>query len=143
MNYAFGELFDNIFHWIVIGIIAAAAIQVLLPPELFTQYFGNVFLSMLVMLVISVPLYVCAEASTPIAAALIAQGLNPGAGLVLLLAGPATNIGAVGVLRRELGLRAVVVYLDRDLDHLGRHGCCAQPDRVERNVCARRRAGLR
>ena len=111
MQYAFVELFDNIFHWIVIGIIAAAAIQVLLPPELFEQYFGSVFLSMLVMLVISVPLYVCAEASTPIAAALIAQGLNPGAALVLLLAGPATNIGAVGVLSRELGRRAVVVYL--------------------------------
>ena len=63
------------------------------------------------MIAFGVPLYVCAEASTPVAAALIAQGLNPGAALVFLLVGPATNIGSLGLLRRELGGRAIVVYL--------------------------------
>jgi len=111
LNFAFVELFDSIFHWILIGIITAAAIQAFLPAGVIADFVSNPLLAMLLMLVISIPLYICAEASTPIAAALIAQGLNPGAALVLLLAGPATNVGAVGVLHRELGRRTVVVYL--------------------------------
>ena len=111
LRFAFVDLFDDIFHWIVIGIVAAAAIQVFLPVQLFQMFFADPFISMLLMLVIGIPLYVCAEASTPIAAALIMQGMNPGAALVLLLAGPATNIGAVAVLYRELGRRTVIVYL--------------------------------
>ena len=110
-RYAFIDLFDDIFGWIVIGVIAAAAIQIFLPATAFQAYFGNPWVALPLMLVLSVPLYVCAEASTPIAAVLLLQGLNPGAALVLLLAGPATNIGAVGVLARELGRRTVIVYL--------------------------------
>ncbi len=111
LRFAFIDLFDDIFLWIVVGIVAAAAIQVFLPAGLFQAFFSDPFTSMLLMLVIGIPLYICAESSTPIAAALIAQGMNPGAALVLLLVGPATNIGAVGVLYRELGRRTVIVYL--------------------------------
>lgn len=111
LRYAFVELFDDIFVWIVVGIVAAAAIQALLPQSVFEAFFGRPLLAMLLMLVVGIPLYICAESSTPIAAALIAQGMNPGAALVLLLTGPATNIGAVGVLYRELGRRTVVIYL--------------------------------
>ena len=111
MRFAFIELFDDIFGWIAFGILAAALIQILLPTEAFSEYFGNPWIAMPVMLLISIPLYVCAEGSTPIAAVLLTQGLNPGAALVLLLAGPATNIGAVGALARVLGRRAVIVYL--------------------------------
>lgn len=110
-RFAFVELFDDIFVWIIVGILAAAAIQAFLPSGVFQTAVNNPLLSMLLALVISVPLYICAESSTPVAAALIAQGLNPGAALVLLLAGPATNIGAIGVLHRELGRATVVVYL--------------------------------
>ena len=110
-RFAFVDLFDDIFFWVVLGIVAAAAIQVFVPVGVVQTVFGDAFTSMLLMLVIGIPLYICAESSTPIAAALIAQGMNPGAALVLLLAGPATNIGAVGVLYRELGRRTVIVYL--------------------------------
>jgi uncharacterized membrane protein YraQ (UPF0718 family)/regulator of protease activity HflC (stomatin/prohibitin superfamily) len=111
MRFAFVDLFDDIFFWVVVGIVAAAAIQAFVPVGVFQTVFGDAFTSMLLMLVIGIPLYICAESSTPIAAALIAQGMNPGAALVLLLAGPATNIGAVGVLYRELGRRTIIVYL--------------------------------
>ena len=111
LRFAFVDLFDDIFFWVVVGIVAAAAIQVFVPVGVFQAVFGDAFTSMLLMLVIGIPLYICAESSTPIAAALIAQGMNPGAALVLLLAGPATNIGSVGVLYRELGRRTVIVYL--------------------------------
>lgn len=111
MRFAFVDLFDDIFLWVVIGIVAAAAIQVFVPVGAFQTVFSDPVTSMLLMLVIGVPLYICAESSTPIAAVLVAQGMNPGAALVLLLAGPATNIGALGVLYRELGRRTIIVYL--------------------------------
>ncbi len=111
LRFAFVDLFDDIFGWLVIGILVAAAIQALLPPEVLQAILGGEVQSMLLMVLIGVPLYICAEASTPIAAALIAQGVSPGAGLVLLLVGPATNIGSLGVLRPLLGTRAIVVYL--------------------------------
>ena len=66
---------------------------------------------MLLMLVLSIPLYTCAASSTPMAAALALKGLSPGAALVFLLAGPATNIGSLVVLLKVLGMRAVGVYL--------------------------------
>ena len=111
LRYAFVNLFDDIFIWIAIGIAVAAIIQVLLPESVFRTVFGGTYTSMFLMLVVGVPLYICAEGSTPIAAALLLQGVNPGAALVLLLVGPATNIGAVGILWRELGRRTVIVYL--------------------------------
>ncbi|MBN2447991.1 MAG: SO_0444 family Cu/Zn efflux transporter [Phycisphaerae bacterium] len=111
LRRAFVNLFDSIFIWIVIGIFVAAAIQAWLPPEVLTRILGGELQSMLLMILIGVPLYVCNEASTPIAAAFIAQGVSPGAGLVFLLVGPATNIGSLGVLYQQLGRRTVMVYL--------------------------------
>jgi len=66
---------------------------------------------MLLMLILSIPLYTCASSSTPMAAALVLKGLSPGAALVFLLAGPATNISSLVVLLKVLGRRAVAVYL--------------------------------
>ncbi|MEP0847797.1 MAG: SO_0444 family Cu/Zn efflux transporter [Phycisphaerae bacterium] len=111
LRFAFVDLFDDLFGWIVLGIVAAAAIYAVLPEVVFQTVLRGELASMLAMLVVGVPLYVCAEASTPIAAALMLKGLNPGAALVLLLTGPATNIGSIGVLYRELGRRTIVTYL--------------------------------
>jgi uncharacterized protein len=66
---------------------------------------------MLLMLVVATPLYICATASTPIAAALILKGVSPGAALVFLIAGPATNIASLTVLTGVLGKRATAIYL--------------------------------
>ncbi|MCB9898200.1 MAG: SO_0444 family Cu/Zn efflux transporter [Planctomycetes bacterium] len=111
LRFAFVDLFDDVFGWLVVGVLAASAIAHWLPASLWTSIPGGSLGSMLAMVVIGVPLYICAEASTPIAAALVAQGLSPGAALVLLLVGPATNLGALGVLRAELGSRSVLGYL--------------------------------
>jgi uncharacterized membrane protein YraQ (UPF0718 family) len=111
LRYTFGELFGDIFGWVMVGILAAAAIQTWVAPDVLSMIIGGPWQSMLLMLLVGVPLFVCAEASTPIAAALMAAGLSPGAALVFLLVGPATNIGSIGVLARQLGRRAVVIYL--------------------------------
>lgn len=109
--YGFRDLLDETAHWLVLGVIFAALVAVLLPASVIERYFGGGFLTMLAMLVIGIPIYTCASASTPIAAALVLKGLSPGAALVFLLSGPATNIGAIVVLLKFLGLRVVTIYL--------------------------------
>ena len=110
-RHAFVDIFDDVVGWMLLGIVVAAGIQVAVPGFVLEAVFGPPLQAILVMLVIGVPLYVCAESSTPIAAVLIAQGVNPGAALVFLLAGPATNLGTLGLLTRQLGRRTVAIYL--------------------------------
>jgi len=91
--------------------ILAGIITALAPPEIMTRFLGGGLVSMLIMLAVGIPLYICATASTPIAAALILKGISPGAALVFLLAGPATNITSLTVLFGLLGKRATAIYL--------------------------------
>jgi hypothetical protein len=111
MNFAFGELLKDVGLWLFIGILLSGLISVFVTPEMVTRYFANEYLSMLMMFVLSVPLYVCATASTPIVAALALKGISPGAALVFLLAGPATNAASLPVIFRMLGRRAALIYL--------------------------------
>jgi len=108
---AFRELFDETSHWILAGLVISALISTILPAEIVTRYLSSGPVPLFVMLLIGIPLYICASASTPIAAALMLKGLSPGAALVFLLAGPATNIGSIGVLARSLGRRFVAIYV--------------------------------
>ena len=111
MRFAFGDLLKDIGGWLLFGILLSGVISVFLSPEIVSRYLSNEYLSMLLMLAISVPLYVCATASTPIAAALALKGISPGAALVFLLAGPATNAAAITVIAKLIGKRATVVYI--------------------------------
>jgi uncharacterized membrane protein YraQ (UPF0718 family) len=111
MRFAFGDLLKDIGGWLFFGVLLAGVISVFLSPEIVSRYFSNEYLSILIMLAISVPLYVCATASTPIAAALALKGISPGAALVFLLAGPATNAAAITVIAKLIGRRATVVYV--------------------------------
>jgi len=84
---------------------------VLVPDEQISLYLGGGLSAMLLMLVFGIPLYICATASTPIAAAMILKGVSPGVALVFLLVGPATNITSLSVLLGLLGKRATALYL--------------------------------
>lgn len=113
-RYGFVTFFDDIIAPLLLGMILGGLITLTLPHlglERIQSFSGGAFLTMLAMLAIGAPMYVCATASTPIAAGLILGGVSPGAALVFLLAGPATNLGTLFVLRRELGGRTTVVYL--------------------------------
>lgn len=110
LHYAYVELLDDIVFWLIIGIVIAGFISALVPDNFFEQYLSG-FISMFVMLVVGVPLYMCAASSTPIAAALMLKGLNPGAALVFLLAGPATNAGTIAAVGRFLGKKTMFIYL--------------------------------
>ncbi len=108
---AFVEIFDETSHWMLGGLVISALISVLLPATIVTRYLSSGAVPLFLMLVIGIPIYICASASTPIAAALVLKGLSPGAALVFLLAGPATNIGSLAIIGRFLGRRVTVIYL--------------------------------
>ncbi|HJM82070.1 MAG TPA: SO_0444 family Cu/Zn efflux transporter [Nitrospinota bacterium] len=110
-RYAFVELFDDIAGWMLVGIIAAGLVNATLPAGFMGYYFGDGVWSLLVMLILGIPVYICATSSTPFAAALMLNGLSPGAALVFLLAGPGTNISSVIVIRKFMGMRSTIIYL--------------------------------
>ncbi len=110
-SYIEYELFGSIAGTLLIGVLVAGLIGALLPEGFFMQYFNYPFLSMLIMLAIGIPMYVCASASTPIAASLVLKGLNPGAALVFLLTGPATNAVNLSTVSSIIGKKSTALYL--------------------------------
>lgn len=111
MKFAFVDLLGDITKWFILGIIAAGLISYFVPTTWISEYVGEGLPAMLIMLAVGIPLYICASASTPIAAALILKGMSPGVALVFLLAGPATNAATIILVAKFLGKRAVVIYL--------------------------------
>ena len=111
LRYAYVDMVKDIGKWLVIGLIVAALITVLVPDDWFAIFKDNTPLSMLLVLCISIPMYICATGSIPIAVALMLKGLTPGAALVLLMAGPAANMASILVIRQQLGTRTLIAYL--------------------------------
>ncbi len=111
MHYAFVEFLQDISKWLIIGLLLAALMAVVIPDDFFTTYLGNEYLSILIVLVASIPLYVCATGSVPIAAVLLMKGLSPGAAIVFLMAGPATNAATITVIGKVLGRKTLTTYL--------------------------------
>jgi hypothetical protein len=111
LRYAFVDMIADIGKWLVLGLVIAALITVLVPDTFFAVFADNTWLSILLVLAISIPMYICATGSIPIAVALMLKGLTPGAALVLLMAGPAANFASILVIRKQLGLRTLMAYL--------------------------------
>jgi uncharacterized membrane protein YraQ (UPF0718 family) len=110
-HYSFVELMDDILIWLVIGFLLAGLISSLIPDAFFQNFNGSDPLSMVAILMVSMPMYFCASAATPVAAAMVMKGLSPGAALVLLLAGPATSAATVPVLLKILGKKVTLIYI--------------------------------
>ena len=111
LNFALSELWGDMAGWFLLGLILAGLITAVIPEDMLSRNLGGGIQSMLIMLAFGIPLYICATASTPIAAALILKGVSPGAALVFLLAGPATNLTSLTVLLGIIGKRATTIYL--------------------------------
>lgn len=111
VKYAATDLWADLAGWFFVGILLAGLISVLVPDAVIARYLGGGISSMLLMLAFGIPLYICATASTPIAAAFIMKGVSPGTALVFLLVGPATNVTSLSVLVGMLGKRASILYL--------------------------------
>lgn len=100
----------DLSSWLMVGLVLSALIGVLLPPRLLEPLAGTPW-AYVGALLLGLPIYVCATASTPLAVILIAKGLSPGAALVFLLAGPATNFATMAWVLKDLGRKALVLYL--------------------------------
>ncbi|MGB0937856.1 MAG: SO_0444 family Cu/Zn efflux transporter [Colwellia sp.] len=110
IHYACTKLIDDIILWLAIGLIFATIVRTFLPESFLLSY-GSGLPAMLMMILISIPMYICATASTPIAAGFIMAGLSPGTALVFMMAGPATNISTLGVIKLEMGSAVLIRYL--------------------------------
>jgi uncharacterized membrane protein YraQ (UPF0718 family)/copper chaperone CopZ len=115
LKYGFGTLAADIAKPLLIGIVIAGVLSGVVPKGSLGEYLGGggigrQLLSMLAMMIIGLPLYVCATASVPVAAAMIHLGVSPGAALVFLMTGPATNAASVATIWKVMGRRTAVVY---------------------------------
>ncbi len=111
INYAYGDFIDDISTQLVVGIIIAGIITWLIPDGFFEQYGGKGFPGMLLMIIVGLPMYVCATGSIPIAVSLIMKGISPGAAFVFLVVGPATNAASLTVIAGSLGKKITAVYV--------------------------------
>ena len=111
LKYSFIDLVQNIGKWLVIGLMIGTLITLLVPDSFFTSLNLPSFVTMLIVLLIAVPMYVCSTGSIPIAAALMLKGLSPGAALVLLIAGPGVSVASLLVVGKSLGKKQLLFYL--------------------------------
>lgn len=111
IRYGFVEMMEDIGKWLIVGIIVAGLITVIIPDDFFSIFKDNTALSILLVLCISIPMYICATGSIPIAVALIMKGLTPGAALVMLIAGPACNLASILVINKVLGKKVLALYI--------------------------------
>ncbi|UCD16090.1 MAG: permease [Candidatus Omnitrophota bacterium] len=110
LRYSLFEVPQDIGRWLFLGTVLGGAISAFLPAQIFEKYFYAPW-DFLVALVVGVPLYVCATGSIPVAASLIYKGFSPGAGLVFLIVGPATNVITLSFVRAKLGKKSFYLYL--------------------------------
>lgn len=110
-QYGFIELAEDIGKWLIFGVMIGGVLTVVIPENLILKHFANPLVHFIIMLFIAIPLYVCATGSIPIAAALIQKGFAPGAALVFLIAGPATNTVTLSFVWSKLGKKAFYFYL--------------------------------
>lgn len=111
IRYGFITLPRDINRALIIGVVVAGLIAAIVPDDYFSTILGGGILSMLVMMLVGIPVYVCATASVPIAAALIMKGVSPGTALVFLMTGPATNAATISTIWRTMGRRTAGIYL--------------------------------
>lgn len=109
LSYAFGDLINDIAFWMLIGILLGALLDTVVPASYFESLNG--WSGKFLMLLIGIPMYICASASTPLAASAIIKGMSPGTAIVFLMVGPATNIANLLVLRPYLGKRGLTIHL--------------------------------
>ena len=111
MKLAFGTLPRDIGKPMLAGLVIAALISTLVPDDFFVEKLGTGIFAMIVMMFIGIPMYVCSTASVPIAAALMMKGLTPGAAMVFLMTGPATNAASLVTIWKSLGSRTAIIYM--------------------------------
>ena len=110
LRYGFIEIADDILFALLVGVVLGGVLFLAIPSDLMAHEYAR-WLAYPVMVLIGIPLYICASASTPIAAALVAKGVSPGAALIFLMTGPATNTGTIAIIVSQFGSRFASIYV--------------------------------
>lgn len=111
MHYAFVEMMQDIGRWLVVGLIVAGIITVAVPDAWFALVADKPLLTMLLVLALAFPMYLCATGSIPIAVALMLKGFSPGTALVMLMAGPAVNLASMLIVNKVMGRKTLLLYI--------------------------------
>ena len=111
LDYGLVTLPGDIARALLVGIVIAGILAAVVPPDFLSGYLGRGALSIALMMIVGIPIYVCATASVPLAASFIFMGATPGAALAFLIAGPATNAATVTTIGKVLGRRTMMIYL--------------------------------
>ncbi len=111
LKYGFVDMLQDLGKWLTVGLVIAAAITVFVPQSVFEVLSDYYILNLLFVLLLSIPMYICSTGSIPIALSLMMMGVTPGAALVFLMAGPATNVATLAVLKKVMGTRTTILYL--------------------------------
>lgn len=111
LAYAFGELLEDVGRWLVVGLVVATLITAAVPDNFFSVLQQWPLVNMLLVLLLAIPMYICATGSIPIAMSLIIKGMTPGAAFVMLMAGPAINAASMLVIDKTLGRRQMTIYI--------------------------------
>jgi len=110
-HYGFVDLPRDISKALLVGLLIAGIISAAVPNDYFSGSLGTGFGAKLLMMLVGIPIYVCATGSVPIAAALVSRGISPGAALVFLMTGPATNAATIATVWKTMGKLAAALYL--------------------------------
>ncbi len=111
LKYGFVDMLQDLGKWLTIGLLIAAGITAFVPSTVFDLLGEYYILNILIVLLLSIPMYICSTGSIPIALSLLMKGISPGAALIFLMAGPATNVATLAVVRKVLGTRTTIFYL--------------------------------
>ncbi len=111
IKYGYVDMLQDLGKWLTVGLVIATAITVFVPSSIFEVLSDYYILNILIVLLLSIPMYICSTGSIPIALSLLMKGISPGAALVFLMAGPATNVATLAVVKKVLGTRTTALYL--------------------------------
>lgn len=111
VRYGFVDMVASVGKWLVIGLVVAALITVFVPDSFFTSLNRYPLLAMIAVVIVAIPMYICATGSIPIALSLMLKGLSPGIAFVMLMAGPAANFASIILLGKTYGKRTTAVYV--------------------------------
>ena len=111
MRWAFWDLGAEISVDLLIGLSLAAVVLAILPMAWISTWLGHQdFLTLLYVIIIGIPIYTCSVPSLPVVHSLLLAGMSPGAAIAYLIAGPATNLGELLVLKRQFGARTMWLF---------------------------------
>jgi hypothetical protein len=111
LRYGFVDMVESVGKWLVIGLVIASLITIIVPDDYFVSFAEYPILAMVTVVIVAVPMYVCATGSIPIALSLMIKGLTPGVAFVFLMAGPAVNFASYTLLSRAMGRKNTLLYI--------------------------------